>query len=177
MQPYSSFLLELVLRSCINLSFYTFELCFKPLSFPVFSFRVMSIDNCFSHNSLLPPIEQFLFFPFNTCNCPYLPALLHVQAQVEDPALLDLRHVILILPVCVCFCSHAKLRCMCSCNRCTFCICHNLLNSELVRSVKAKLYSTVLNRSLSTALYTPTFPLRRAISNLGFLTHLHLLLI
>lgn len=137
----------------------------------------MSIDNCFSHNSLLPPIEQFLFFPFNTCNCPYLPALLHVQAQVEDPALLDLRHVILILPVCVCFCSHAKLRCMCSCNRCTFCICHNLLNSELVRSVKAKLYSTVLNRSLSTALYTPTFPLRRAISNLGFLTHLHLLLI
>ncbi|KTG40202.1 hypothetical protein cypCar_00007853 [Cyprinus carpio] len=41
---------------------------------------------------------------------------------------------------------HAKLRCMCSCNRCTYCICHNLLNSELVRSVKAKLYSAVLNR-------------------------------
>ncbi|KTF85553.1 hypothetical protein cypCar_00019179 [Cyprinus carpio] len=56
---------------------------------------------------------------------------------------------------------HAKLRCMCSCNRCTSCICHNLLNSELVRSVKAKLYSAVLNRSLS---IVPIHPLRRAIS-------------
>ncbi|XP_056309478.1 mitochondrial Rho GTPase 1-A isoform X1 [Danio aesculapii] len=41
---------------------------------------------------------------------------------------------------------HAKLRCMCGCNRCTYCICHNLLNSELVRSVKAKFSSAVLNR-------------------------------
>lgn len=102
--------------------------------------------------------------------------LLHVQAQVEDPALLELRHMMLILLVCVCFCSHAKLRCMCSCNRCTFCICHNLLNSELVRSVKAKIYSAVLNRSLSTALYTTTLSFRWAISNLGFLTPLYLLL-
>lgn len=81
-------------------------------------------------------------------------------------------HMILTLPVCVCFCSHAKLRCMCSCNRCTYCICHNLLNSELVRSVKAKFYSAILNRSLSIALYIPRSPSPQGdLSNIGFLTH------
>uniref|UniRef100_A0A671T0T5 Mitochondrial Rho GTPase n=1 Tax=Sinocyclocheilus anshuiensis TaxID=1608454 RepID=A0A671T0T5_9TELE len=59
---------------------------------------------------------------------------------------------------------HAKLRCMCSCNRCTYCICHNLLNSELVRSVKAKLYSAVLNRHVTQAdLKNSTFWLRASI--------------
>uniref|UniRef100_A0A8C2FBN2 Mitochondrial Rho GTPase n=2 Tax=Cyprinus carpio TaxID=7962 RepID=A0A8C2FBN2_CYPCA len=73
-------------------------------------------------------------------------------------------HMILTLPVCVCFCSHAKLRCMCSCNRCTYCICHNLLNSELVRSVKAKLYSAVLNRHMTQAdLKSSTFWLRASV--------------
>uniref|UniRef100_A0A673NHR7 Mitochondrial Rho GTPase n=1 Tax=Sinocyclocheilus rhinocerous TaxID=307959 RepID=A0A673NHR7_9TELE len=73
-------------------------------------------------------------------------------------------HMILTLPVCVCFCSHAKLRCMCSCNRCTYCICHNLLNSELVRSVKAKLYSAVLNRHMTQAdLKNSTFWLRASV--------------
>ncbi|XP_051569820.1 mitochondrial Rho GTPase 1-A isoform X7 [Myxocyprinus asiaticus] len=59
---------------------------------------------------------------------------------------------------------HAKLRCMCTCNRCTFCICHNLLNSELVRSVKAKLYSAVLNRHMTQAdLKNSTFWLRASV--------------
>lgn len=48
----------------------------------------------------------------------------------------------------VCFRSHARLRCMCTCNRCTFCICQNLLNSDLLQSVKNKLFTAVLNRSL-----------------------------
>ncbi|XP_028841270.1 mitochondrial Rho GTPase 1-A isoform X3 [Denticeps clupeoides] len=39
---------------------------------------------------------------------------------------------------------HAKLRCLC--NRCTFCICHLLLNSELLRSIKATFCSAVSNR-------------------------------
>lgn len=44
--------------------------------------------------------------------------------------------------------SHARLRCMCTCNRCTFCLCQNLLNSELLQTVRAKLYAVVLRRSL-----------------------------
>ncbi|MGH0131749.1 UNVERIFIED_CONTAM: hypothetical protein FKN15_047868 [Acipenser sinensis] len=41
---------------------------------------------------------------------------------------------------------HARLRCMCTCNRCTFCVCQNFLNSDLLHSVKTKLYTAVLNR-------------------------------
>nr|XP_014342588.1 PREDICTED: mitochondrial Rho GTPase 1 isoform X1 [Latimeria chalumnae] len=41
---------------------------------------------------------------------------------------------------------HARLRCMCTCNRCTFCICQNFLNSDLLQSVKTKLFTAVLNR-------------------------------
>ncbi|KAK2528443.1 hypothetical protein Q9233_007414 [Columba guinea] len=44
---------------------------------------------------------------------------------------------------------HARLRCMCACNRCTFCICQNFLNSDLLQSVKNKLFTAVLNRSLT----------------------------
>ncbi|XP_009872983.1 PREDICTED: mitochondrial Rho GTPase 1 isoform X1 [Apaloderma vittatum] len=50
---------------------------------------------------------------------------------------------------------HARLRCMCACNRCTFCICQNFLNSDLLQSVKNKLFTAVLNR------------LRRYIDELG----------
>uniref|UniRef100_A0A670HR36 Mitochondrial Rho GTPase n=1 Tax=Podarcis muralis TaxID=64176 RepID=A0A670HR36_PODMU len=50
---------------------------------------------------------------------------------------------------------HARLRCMCTCNRCTFCICQNLLNSDLLQSVKNKLFTAVLNR------------LRAAVAELG----------
>ncbi|XP_063740206.1 mitochondrial Rho GTPase 1b isoform X1 [Eleginops maclovinus] len=42
---------------------------------------------------------------------------------------------------------HARLRCMCTCNRCTFCLCQNFLNSELLQTVRAKLYAVVLRRS------------------------------
>lgn len=42
--------------------------------------------------------------------------------------------------------SHARLRCMCTCNRCTFCLCQNFLNSELLQTVRAKLYAVVLIR-------------------------------
>ncbi|MFT7797751.1 mitochondrial Rho GTPase 1-A-like isoform X1 [Arapaima gigas] len=41
---------------------------------------------------------------------------------------------------------HARLHCMCVCNRCTFCICQNLLNSELLRSIKTKLCTALLSR-------------------------------
>uniref|UniRef100_A0A6Q2XYW4 Mitochondrial Rho GTPase n=1 Tax=Esox lucius TaxID=8010 RepID=A0A6Q2XYW4_ESOLU len=41
---------------------------------------------------------------------------------------------------------HAKLRCMCSCNWCTFCICQNILRSQLLRTIKAKFYRVILNR-------------------------------
>ncbi|CAF90594.1 unnamed protein product, partial [Tetraodon nigroviridis] len=60
--------------------------------------------------------------------------------------------------VCVCsgestrllsFCSHARLRCLCGCNRCTFCLCQNLLKLELLlRSIKAQLRRVVFNRSI-----------------------------
>ncbi|XP_078385186.1 mitochondrial Rho GTPase 1-A isoform X1 [Cetorhinus maximus] len=41
---------------------------------------------------------------------------------------------------------HARLRCLCTCNRCTFCICQNFLNSDLLQSVKTKFFTAVLNR-------------------------------
>ncbi|PNJ34521.1 RHOT1 isoform 14, partial [Pongo abelii] len=44
---------------------------------------------------------------------------------------------------------HARLRCMCTCNRCTFCICQNFLNSDLLQSVKNKIFTAVLNRFLT----------------------------
>ncbi|XP_026785446.1 mitochondrial Rho GTPase 1-A isoform X1 [Pangasianodon hypophthalmus] len=59
---------------------------------------------------------------------------------------------------------HAKLRCMCACNRCTFCISQNLLNSELLRSVRAKLYSVIVNRHMTQAdLKNSTFWLRASV--------------
>uniref|UniRef100_A0AAX7UA11 Mitochondrial Rho GTPase n=1 Tax=Astatotilapia calliptera TaxID=8154 RepID=A0AAX7UA11_ASTCA len=47
---------------------------------------------------------------------------------------------------------HARLRCMCTCNRCTFCLCQNFLNSELLQTVRAKLYAVVLRSHKLTAL-------------------------
>uniref|UniRef100_A0A8C2CVX3 Mitochondrial Rho GTPase n=1 Tax=Cyprinus carpio TaxID=7962 RepID=A0A8C2CVX3_CYPCA len=41
---------------------------------------------------------------------------------------------------------HARLRCMCTCNRCTFCLCQNFLNSELVQTVRTKLYTVIFSR-------------------------------
>ncbi|XP_053355239.1 mitochondrial Rho GTPase 1b [Clarias gariepinus] len=41
---------------------------------------------------------------------------------------------------------HLRLRCMCTCNRCTFCLCQNFLNSELLHAVKGKLYTLVFSR-------------------------------
>ncbi|KAG9350450.1 hypothetical protein JZ751_026813 [Albula glossodonta] len=59
---------------------------------------------------------------------------------------------------------HARLRCLCTCNRCTFCICQNLLNSELLQSVKAKLYTAVLSRHVTQAdLKSSTFWLRASV--------------
>uniref|UniRef100_H3BAP8 Mitochondrial Rho GTPase n=1 Tax=Latimeria chalumnae TaxID=7897 RepID=H3BAP8_LATCH len=56
---------------------------------------------------------------------------------------------------------HARLRCMCTCNRCTFCICQNFLNSDLLQSVKTKLFTAVLNRHMTQAdLKSSTFWLR-----------------
>ncbi|XP_063149642.1 mitochondrial Rho GTPase 1 isoform X3 [Candoia aspera] len=56
---------------------------------------------------------------------------------------------------------HARLRCLCTCNRCTFCICQNLLNSDLLQSVKNKLFTAVLNRHVTQAdLKSSTFWLR-----------------
>ncbi|KAM4662842.1 mitochondrial Rho GTPase 1 isoform 5-T5 [Discoglossus pictus] len=56
---------------------------------------------------------------------------------------------------------HARLRCLCTCNRCTFCICQNLLNSDLLQSVKNKLFTAVVNRHMSQAeLKSSTFWLR-----------------
>uniref|UniRef100_A0A8C9Y7M7 Mitochondrial Rho GTPase n=1 Tax=Sander lucioperca TaxID=283035 RepID=A0A8C9Y7M7_SANLU len=49
---------------------------------------------------------------------------------------------------CVSFRSHARLRCMCACNRCTYCLCQNLLKLELLRSIKAQLRRVVFNRLL-----------------------------
>ncbi|XP_058845713.1 mitochondrial Rho GTPase 1 isoform X2 [Acipenser ruthenus] len=59
---------------------------------------------------------------------------------------------------------HARLRCMCTCNRCTFCICQNFLNSDLLHSVKTKLYTAVLNRHVMQAdLKSSTFWLRASV--------------
>jgi len=46
----------------------------------------------------------------------------------------------------LCVGSHARLRCMCTCNRCTFCLCQNFLNSELMQTVRTKLYTVVFSR-------------------------------
>ncbi|XP_038844363.1 mitochondrial Rho GTPase 1-A isoform X2 [Salvelinus namaycush] len=59
---------------------------------------------------------------------------------------------------------HAKLRCMCTCNRCTFCICQNILRSQLLTNIKAKFYSVVLNRHMAQAdLKSSTFWLRASV--------------
>uniref|UniRef100_A0A4W5KAD8 Mitochondrial Rho GTPase n=1 Tax=Hucho hucho TaxID=62062 RepID=A0A4W5KAD8_9TELE len=56
---------------------------------------------------------------------------------------------------------HARLRCMCTCNRCTFCHLQNFINSELVQTVKAKLYTAILSRHVTQAdLKSSTFWLR-----------------
>ncbi|XP_035385929.1 mitochondrial Rho GTPase 1b isoform X2 [Electrophorus electricus] len=44
---------------------------------------------------------------------------------------------------------HARLRCMCTCNRCTFCLCQNFLNSELLHTVKAKLHTAIFSRHMA----------------------------
>lgn len=60
-----------------------------------------------------------------------------------------------VLPLCsgecthlLSFCSHVRLRCLCGCNRCTYCLCQNLLKLELLRSIKAQLRRVVFNRSI-----------------------------
>ncbi|KAM6940030.1 mitochondrial Rho GTPase 1b isoform 1-T1 [Xenentodon cancila] len=59
---------------------------------------------------------------------------------------------------------HARLRCMCTCNRCTFCLCQNFLNSELLQTVRAKLYAVVLRRHMRQAdLKSSTFWLRASV--------------
>ncbi|XP_043970051.1 mitochondrial Rho GTPase 1-A-like isoform X1 [Gambusia affinis] len=59
---------------------------------------------------------------------------------------------------------HARLRCMCTCNRCTFCLCQNLLNSELLQTVRAKLYAVVLRRHIiQEDLTSSTFWLRASV--------------
>uniref|UniRef100_A0A3P8UZJ1 Mitochondrial Rho GTPase n=1 Tax=Cynoglossus semilaevis TaxID=244447 RepID=A0A3P8UZJ1_CYNSE len=59
---------------------------------------------------------------------------------------------------------HARLRCMCTCNRCTFCLCQNVLNSELLQTVRAKLYAVVLRRHMSQAdLMSSTFWLKASV--------------
>ncbi|XP_045072400.1 mitochondrial Rho GTPase 1-A isoform X1 [Coregonus clupeaformis] len=56
---------------------------------------------------------------------------------------------------------HARLRCMCTCNRCTFCHLQNFINSELVQTVKAKLYTAIFSRHVTQAdLKSSTFWLR-----------------
>ncbi|XP_028674688.2 mitochondrial Rho GTPase 1-A isoform X1 [Erpetoichthys calabaricus] len=59
---------------------------------------------------------------------------------------------------------HARLRCLCTCNRCTFCLCQNFLSSDLLQSVKTKLFTAVLNRHVTQAdLKNSTFWLRASV--------------
>ncbi|TRY56363.1 hypothetical protein DNTS_034964 [Danionella cerebrum] len=59
---------------------------------------------------------------------------------------------------------HARLRCMCTCNRCTFCLCQNFINSELVQTLRTKLYSLVLSRHVTAAeLKSSSFWLRASV--------------
>uniref|UniRef100_A0A669BN13 Mitochondrial Rho GTPase n=1 Tax=Oreochromis niloticus TaxID=8128 RepID=A0A669BN13_ORENI len=59
---------------------------------------------------------------------------------------------------------HARLRCMCACNRCTYCLCQNLLKLELLRSIKAQLRTVVFNRHMAQAdLKNSTFWLRASV--------------
>ncbi|XP_043923985.1 mitochondrial Rho GTPase 1 isoform X2 [Protopterus annectens] len=83
-------------------------------------------DFCRKHK--MPPPQ---FFTCNTAESPSKDIFLKLTTMAVYP--------------------HARLRCMCSCNRCTFCICQNLLNSDLVQSVKTKLYTAVLNRHMTQA--------------------------
>ncbi|KAM5125208.1 mitochondrial Rho GTPase 1-like, partial [Mantella aurantiaca] len=56
---------------------------------------------------------------------------------------------------------HCRLRCLCTCNRCTLCLCQNLLHSDLLQAVKNKLFTAVVNRHMSQAeLKGSTFWLR-----------------
>uniref|UniRef100_A0A673AAV5 Mitochondrial Rho GTPase n=1 Tax=Sphaeramia orbicularis TaxID=375764 RepID=A0A673AAV5_9TELE len=59
---------------------------------------------------------------------------------------------------------HTRLRCMCACNRCTYCLCQNLLKLELLRSIKAQLRRVVFNRHMAQAdLKNSTFWLRASV--------------
>ncbi|CAB1342417.1 unnamed protein product [Coregonus sp. 'balchen'] len=68
---------------------------------------------------------------------------------------------------------HAKLRCMCTCNRCTFCICQNILRSQLLRTIKAKFYSVVLN-SLTQHSHTALTSVTQRLTQLSATLHHHL---
>ncbi|KAG7281659.1 hypothetical protein CRUP_019171 [Coryphaenoides rupestris] len=46
---------------------------------------------------------------------------------------------------------HARLRCMCTCNRCTFCLCHNFLNSELLQTADLRSSTFWLRASVGVA--------------------------
>uniref|UniRef100_A0A8C2YYM7 Mitochondrial Rho GTPase n=1 Tax=Cyclopterus lumpus TaxID=8103 RepID=A0A8C2YYM7_CYCLU len=59
---------------------------------------------------------------------------------------------------------HAHLRCMCASNRCTYCLCQNLLKLELLRSFKAQLRRVMFNRHMAQAdLKNSTFWLRASV--------------
>ncbi|KAF3846464.1 hypothetical protein F7725_003542 [Dissostichus mawsoni] len=63
-----------------------------------------------------------------------------------------------------CIRDHARLRCMCACNRCSYCLCQNLLKLELLRSIKAQLCRVVFNRHMAQAdLKNSTFWLRASV--------------
>uniref|UniRef100_A0A674NSG1 Mitochondrial Rho GTPase n=1 Tax=Takifugu rubripes TaxID=31033 RepID=A0A674NSG1_TAKRU len=59
---------------------------------------------------------------------------------------------------------HVRRRCLCGCNRCTYCLCQNLLRLELLRSIKAQLRRVVFNRHMAQAdLKNSTFWLRASL--------------
>uniref|UniRef100_A0A8C5EQC2 Mitochondrial Rho GTPase n=1 Tax=Gouania willdenowi TaxID=441366 RepID=A0A8C5EQC2_GOUWI len=107
------------------------------------------LEFCRRHK--MPPPQSF------TCNTAAAPSR-EIYAKLTTMAMhpyVFLTNVFVFLFV------HARLRCMCTCNRCTFCLCQNFLNSELLQTVRAKVYAVVRRRHVSQAdMKTSTFWLR-----------------
>ncbi|XP_072539414.1 mitochondrial Rho GTPase 1b isoform X1 [Salminus brasiliensis] len=87
-------------------------------------FSPSPLDFCRNHR--LPPPQSFTC---NTAGTPSKDIFIKLATMATYP--------------------HARLRCMCTCNRCTFCLCQNFLNSALLHTVKAKLYTAISSRHMS----------------------------
>uniref|UniRef100_A0A674EKB7 Mitochondrial Rho GTPase n=1 Tax=Salmo trutta TaxID=8032 RepID=A0A674EKB7_SALTR len=110
--------------------------------------------------------QLYALTPLEFCRKHKMPPPQAFTCNTADAPCKDIYTKLTTMAMHPCYCmftalAHARLRCMCTCNRCTFCHLQNFINSELVQTVKAKLYTAILSRHVTQAdLKSSTFWLR-----------------